>query len=177
MPGDQLDRLAVAEVVTTTVFLSELGEWRRYGENYTDTVVLDYSPSIGESEMRFERSELVAFSRAMLSVFDATQHQVTNVIVDLDGDQAVARSQMRASHRIGEDVWVRGGVYIHRLERNASGWKIWSQTRVALYEEGSRVVARRASEQGAALLEARDRHAVKDQDPGDGTRQHMNQEN
>lgn len=151
--GGLLERLEVIEVVTTTVLLSEIGEWERYASRFADEVVIDYSPSIGSGEQRLSRDKMIQFSRNSLASFDATQHQVTNTQVDIEGGVATARSYMRATHRIGADVWVKGGIYVHRLRRDAGGqWRIHYQRRIALYEEGDATVFARAAARMSAAL-------------------------
>jgi len=142
-----VERLRIAEVVSTAVVFAELGEWERYARCFADEVTIDYSPSIGDGPQTLSRERMMAFSRASMAAFDATQHQITNVQVERDGDAARTRSYMRATHRIGRDVWVRGGIYVHRLVRGADGrWRIHAQRRISLYEEGDATVYERGAD-------------------------------
>jgi hypothetical protein len=58
----------------------------------------------------------------------ATQHQLGNHRIELDGDEAVCRTYVEAMHVAlvdGEEEWcLVGGEYNDRLRRTPSGWRI-----------------------------------------------------
>ena len=61
--------------------------------------------------------------------FSFMQHMSSQLVIELDGDQAVARSTLRAIHvqtlrQGGENEWVIYGTYRDELVRTEEGWRI-----------------------------------------------------
>lgn len=63
---------------------------------------------------------------------------------------ATATSHVRATHWIGTESWTVGGIYTHRLERGADGWRVTRMRLQRLYEEGDRGLVERAARRAAA---------------------------
>ncbi len=84
-------------------------------------------------------SEAFAESAARgLSAYALTQHRISNIIIDVEGDYAWCESYCLARHRIpGEDgpdsdfLW--GGRYVDRFERRDGEWRILRRTVVHDY--------------------------------------------
>ena len=73
-----------------------------------------------------------------LSAYTLTQHRISNVIIDVEGDHAWCESYCLARHRIpsegGPDsdfLW--GGRYVDRFERRDGEWRILRRTVVHDY--------------------------------------------
>jgi hypothetical protein len=63
--------------------------------------------------------------RRMREVYEATQHRISNVLIDLDGDVADVESYVIAVHALpGNRIEVAGGRYIDRFGRREGEWKI-----------------------------------------------------
>jgi hypothetical protein len=60
------------------------------------------------------------------SAFDGTSHQVTNIMIELDGDRATSESYVTAANRIlgGDKVYVIRGRYQDRWSRRGGEWRI-----------------------------------------------------
>lgn len=73
-------------------------------------------------------SDIVARWQTVLPGYDYTQHQITNHLVEVNGDEATARSVVHATHVLTEngttDHWIFLGDYEHHLVRTRAGWKI-----------------------------------------------------
>lgn len=95
------------------------------------------------------RADLVEQWRTALQGFDATQHQITNVSVNLSGDDASTLSHVRAVHWIDGRFWTVGGIYTHRVIRAAEGWRVAFMAIQRLYEEGDRSVQEAAAARSA----------------------------
>ncbi|KAF1686804.1 serine aminopeptidase domain-containing protein [Pseudoxanthomonas taiwanensis] len=80
------------------------------------------------------------------------RHQplVTNTHVEGAGAVATAPRHVRATHWIGTESWTVGGIYTHRLERGADGWRVTRMRLQRLYEEGDRGLVERAARRAAA---------------------------
>lgn len=148
-PLSAQDQLAVTQTVTGIGLYSDLREWGRVLTMLAEQVTTDYVSVFGGDVETASRTDLVGQWRATLRGFDATQHLVTNVAVGGSGDEATARSQVRATHRIDDRFWILGGVYTHRLVRTADGWRVIFMGIQRLYEEGDRALVQEASRRSA----------------------------
>ncbi len=74
-----------------------------------------------------DRDSYVAWVTEALSAFAETHHQITNQVIDVDGDTAHMRSYVQATHVMGSDagrLLILWGIYDDRLVRTADGWRI-----------------------------------------------------
>jgi 3-phenylpropionate/cinnamic acid dioxygenase small subunit len=115
------DRFAIHEVIALHGHIADDHDWDRWGELYTDDVVMDLA-DFGHGTLRGVR-ELRALSIAQRD--DPGQplgHHVTNtVLVARDGDHVRARSKGLAVMRDGTSGTV---VYEDTLRREPGGWRI-----------------------------------------------------
>jgi len=120
-----LDREAAMAVVTCYASALDARDWSAYRALFTDEIAIDYG-AIGSLAATVPADEWTNRCRA-LEGFDATAHQLHNIMVAIDGDRATVTSIVDAVHIVG----VGGrtllgdliGRYTHRLVRR-SGWKI-----------------------------------------------------
>lgn len=104
------------------------GATANYGSGWTDAV--EWSRGVLE--------RLAAMTRTM--------HALSNIIIDLDGDEARAETYCQAYHLLpGEDGphrMIVGGRYLDRLVRTAAGWRIQKRTYVMDWNETDPSTAR-----------------------------------
>ena len=71
---------------------------------------------------------------AALKGMHRTQHAISNILIDIDGDTARAETYCQAYHEIdgpsGRVEMVVGGRYLDRLERRNGAWRIADRTYV-----------------------------------------------
>ncbi|MGW0313599.1 nuclear transport factor 2 family protein [Streptomyces flavidovirens] len=77
-----------------------------------------------------------------LGGYDATQHLITNHLVDIEGDTAVCTAAFQATHRLatahGSALWTLGGTYRFGLVRTAGhGWRISSVVMTTVWADGN----------------------------------------
>lgn len=136
------DRIAIQDVICSISIHSDLKEPAEVYQYYTDDAVMDYSSLFGEANasnpVRVSRQRIMEFFPG----FDATHHQTTNFQIDINGDDATSRAQVRAAHRIDQDLWVVAGTYRHKLRRTAKGWKIYHHGFDLAYIEGEDLIER-----------------------------------
>lgn len=117
-----LDREAAAAAVTRYAAALDARDWHAYRALFTDEIAIDYG-SIGSL---VAADEWTNRCRA-LEGFDATAHQLHNIIATIEGDRATVTSIVDAVHVVGvEDRALLGdliGRYTHQLVRQG-GWKI-----------------------------------------------------
>ena len=135
------DRLAIADVVASVAYLADARDWDALRTLYADSVRVDYTSLNGGEPATVQADELIASWRGLLPGFDATQHLLGPVLVELDGDRAVARTHVRALHRIagaeGGEEWVVGGHYTYSLARQGDRWVVTDHTLGNAYQQGN----------------------------------------
>ncbi|MEZ5274073.1 MAG: nuclear transport factor 2 family protein [Ilumatobacteraceae bacterium] len=148
------DRLAVEEVLYRFADGLDRRDWAQYRAVFTDEIDLDYSSyrptSIGTSG----RLTTGWRAAALFPGLDATQHTITNPIVELDGDRASHPPYVRADHVYvgapGGDIYTLGGYYDDGLVRTDGGWRIHRKSLHMRWQEGNRPLMQLALERAQA---------------------------
>lgn len=116
------DRLAVDEVLVRYcrgIDRCDAAELRRV---FAPDAMLDYGAGPQARDAMID--QLMAGLRAMR----LTQHSISNVLVEIEGDRARAETYCTALHIFGLPgqaiEMVVGGRYLDRLERREAGWQI-----------------------------------------------------
>jgi len=121
------DRLEINDLLVRYSHHLDRGDWdglRR--EVFTPDAVIDYSElggSVGDLE------ETLAFLSSAMPMFKSYQHLVANSVVEIDGDEATARTicfNPMVFEKPGGDehVFYCGLWYVDRLVRTPEGWRI-----------------------------------------------------
>ncbi|WP_225993290.1 nuclear transport factor 2 family protein [Actinomadura rudentiformis] len=136
------DRLAVVETCTRMAWHADQREWDLLAGIFADSVTLDYTSLNGGEPAELSPEQIVAGWSATLGSFDATQHLITNHLVDVDGDTAVCTASFQATHRLanplGAPLWTLGGTYRFDLVRTGSGWRISGVVMTATWADGNK---------------------------------------
>lgn len=115
-----LDRQAIVDCIHRYARGVDRGDADLLRSAYHPDAVEDHGAFIGEVD------GLVAFLAWAHRPFDGYQRFVTNVTVELDGDEAHAESYWLCVLRreAAGPLLVDGGRYVDRLERRDGGWRI-----------------------------------------------------
>jgi len=124
-PSDQqylLDRLAIADLLTTYAHAVDTRDWDLFRSVFTDEAEIDYTNAGGIAGTVTEVADWLART---MQLFSATQHLVSNMMVTIDGDTASARAMFYNPMRFADDgpFFHCGGWYNHDLVRTADGWR------------------------------------------------------
>lgn len=123
MSTQQRDRAAVIEVVENIARGADLHQWSVVRASFAPEVMLDY----GTPET-LTPSAIIGRWEPLLEAFDATQHQLAQIDVTIEGDLATASAGFQATHWLhgvaGGDVWTLSGRYEYELVRLADGWRV-----------------------------------------------------
>ncbi len=97
-------------------------DWALMGSVFTPDARLDYTSVDGPAG---GRDEIVGWLERSLAPVPMTQHFITNVEIELDGDRATARAMFYNPMQLpGMDVVCTcGGNYHHALVRTPDGWR------------------------------------------------------
>ena len=127
---------------------------------FTDEVTMDFEDYGGPPVQTLKADDWVRAVETLISGLDATQHVMTNPIVDVDvdADTAVCRMYMKAEHFLKNDQgnfdFAIGGYYVDRLKRIDGRWLITAVTLKLFWSRGNRHIMTLAAERGAKRLGA-----------------------
>lgn len=129
-------RIDVAETVYSFAYGIDRRDWAGYRAIFVDPpgeITFDYESYSGRPAARMTADEWLATVRPLFDGLDATQHTMSNPIVDLepDGRSARCRVYMQAAHflwrdEVDEPEFTIGGYYDDHLVMDGSGtgWRI-----------------------------------------------------
>jgi 3-phenylpropionate/cinnamic acid dioxygenase small subunit len=132
------DQLAIHEVMYRYGMAVDRRDWDLYRQVFTDDASIDYSESGGP---RSDLEAAVTWLAEVLEPFAGLHHNMTNHVVELEGDAARSCTYYLAVHSLAdgrgaETVLVVGGFYQDRLRRTASGWRIAERVERMVWTDG-----------------------------------------
>ncbi|MFC8424666.1 nuclear transport factor 2 family protein [Streptomyces sp. NPDC057236] len=134
-----MERLHVVDTCTRMAWHADQCEWDELAEVFADQVTLDCTSLNGGEPVTLTPARIVDGWRTGLGVYTATQHLLTNHLVDLDGAGAVCTAAFQATHRKTDDsLWTLGGSYRFDLLRKDDGWRITGVVMTVVWSEGER---------------------------------------
>jgi SnoaL-like domain len=135
-----LDRIEVTEAVYRYAQGIDSRDWLMYRSIFGVEVFIDFSSFNGQPATKIPSDDWVARVRPLFMGLDATQHTMTNPIVQIDGDDATCTMYMRADHVLTRDsgeVWFSiGGYYVDTLRRTQDTWLITGVTLNVRWSKG-----------------------------------------
>ena len=131
-PDELCDKYAITELLYRYATAVDTKDWKKMESVFTEDAPLDYS-SVGYQPG--PRDEVLAQLQKALSYLPMSQHFVTNVEVDLDGDRATVRAMFYNPMQLpGVDgLTYCGGNYHHEVVRTEDGWKSCRLTEESLW--------------------------------------------
>ncbi|HEX2133316.1 MAG TPA: nuclear transport factor 2 family protein [Actinophytocola sp.] len=153
------DREAITDTVVRMGWFLDRRDWTGLRDLFTDRVYTDYTdlwggePREGTVEQLLSTTAQGSWRRTMDGL-EATQHLITNVLVDVTADEARATANVLGVHRLtnphGSPLWTVGGTYDFGLTRTAAGWRINAITYRISWVDGNQQVLFRAAMATAA---------------------------
>lgn len=148
-PEELVDRARITDHVLKYATGIDRHQWDLYRSIFADEIVMDFSSWSGQPAAPMAADDWVAGVRATLEPFDATQHVLTNFVVEVDGDTATCTCYMAAHHHLvtGDlrEMHSIGGFYVHQIRRNGDGWLIHRTQLNVTWEMGDRGLFERAA--------------------------------
>jgi hypothetical protein len=148
------DHQLVCETVYTYAYGIDTRDWLRYRAIFASEVAIDftsYNPTRPAAVMSADA--WVASVRPLFTGLAATQHTMTNPLVEVDRDRAVCTMYMQAAHALdhgNDDAWFTiGGYYRDTLVRTPDGWRIDGVTLTVLWRRGDESIMVAAAKRGA----------------------------
>lgn len=116
------DKLEIHELLARYARGVDTKDWALYRSVFTPDATIDYSSAGAAAGTR---DEVAAWLEAGFEHIPMTQHFISNIEVELDGDRAKVRAMFYNPMQLPgtSDLSYCGGYYHHELARTADGWK------------------------------------------------------
>lgn len=146
------DRELIIDTTTRVAWYADQRRWDNLADLFAEQVVLDYTSLVGGEPATVAPADIVRSWKATLGGLDATQHLISNHLVDVhaDGNTAMATAQFVATHLLatshGGPIWTLGGHYRWTLGQEGGVWRIESMTMTATWASGNQQIMTDAAE-------------------------------
>ncbi len=144
------DREEICETKYRYAYGLDGKDWELYRSIFRDEITMDFSSFSGQPAATMAADAWVAACRALFEGLDASQHQMSNPLVEIDGDEARCRMYVQAEHFLlndqGDDSFSLGGYYDDRLVLTPEGWQIAAVTLHVKWNRGNRHIMQLALE-------------------------------
>lgn len=144
-----IQRAAVADTLNRLMFAVERRDFKLAAHQLADEVTLDYTSLFGGVPQRLSSEAVIEQWSAVFQRLRATQHTLSNQLVDVTKDDAVSTCYVQALHHLpytdGGSKWMLYGYYEHELVKTTDGWKITSMKLIATHQEGNTSLLRAAA--------------------------------
>jgi len=142
------DELAVAETVYRYALGVDTRDWAMYRAQFADRVHVDFSSYSGRPPADIAADDWVAGVQPLFTGLHATQHMMTNPLVDVDGDTARIRMYVQATHVLDPadpaSVFTVGGYYDDDLVRSGDRWIFTGVKLTVLWRTGDQSIMEKA---------------------------------
>jgi hypothetical protein len=144
------DEAEIADLICSYAAGIDMRDWTLFRSCFTDEIETDFR-TIGDMDLfRGPADDWVKVVRGFIEGLDSSQHLMGNIAVEVDGDQAVARSYVQAQHMLatdlGEPQYILAGHYRHELVRTPQGWRSRKYGLTIQWTSGNRYLLQLASE-------------------------------
>lgn len=146
------DRRDIGELIMRYATALDTRDWALLEAVFTNDAVADYGELAGGVHRGVDA--IARTCRSALTGLDATQHMITNVAIEIDGDDARASCCLHAQHVLnrpdGPAMFTVGGIYRDRLRRMSAGWRIAHRELRPIWTRGDEGLFAEAAERAAA---------------------------
>lgn len=130
-------------------------DWGLYRSIFTDEVRMDFGSYNGAEARTLAADDWVAGVVPLFTGLDATQHSMSNPLVEVEGATARCRMYMQAAHFLFDDPepeFTIGGYYDDSLVRLDDGWRISGVTLTVWWRRGNFEIMSVAARRGRETL-------------------------
>jgi len=147
--SDEIEAARARAAAVAMTALVDVHDWERVESFFAPEVTVDYSSLFPVEPETLRREELMARWRQLVPGFDATRHVLTDVEVEVEGDEASGTAEVVGTHYLDGDTWTPSGRYLYRLRKIGGDWKISALTYANEREHGDRGLVERAAAKAA----------------------------
>jgi len=123
-----MEKIEINDVINRLFVNTDLRTWETVEACFADSVNLDYTSLVGGEPLQVTPSQIMVGWKSLLPGFQATHHQVSNFLIDLDGNEAACSANGIAYHYLpnqeGENFWTVVGTYDFQLAKQGQDWKV-----------------------------------------------------
>ena len=142
-----IDRAEITDLLTRYARAVDTKDWDLFRGVFTADARIDYTQVGGVAG---DLDTVVGFLSAVIPMFEAMQHLISNVDIAIDGDEAKVTAMVYNPIKLPDSpVWATGGWYHHELVRTADGWKSRSLVEEASWFHGVPEPAKPADDDSA----------------------------
>ena len=139
-PQELADRAEIHDVIVRYGWAIDTKDWALLDTCFTADAEVDYSSNPGGKKGPY--AQIRSWLEKMISAFPVTQHLMSNISVELDGDRATTRTmvtnpQGAATKDGGLHFFFVGARYDDDFVRTDQGWKIAKRVETTLWFQGS----------------------------------------
>jgi len=121
-----VDKSSIRELLIRYAYAIDFRDWKSYEQIFTKDAIIDYTAFDGP---RGSVQTAVEYLKKALTPFESTQHTISTILIDLQGDTAYTRSicQCPMVWRSGDGrshVFFCGLWYKDKIVRTPTGWLI-----------------------------------------------------
>lgn len=133
------DRIEIQDLLTRYTVAIDSKDWKLLDTCFTPDAELDYTSTGG---IRGSYPEVRAWLEKALAAFPMTVHYISNSSVELDGDEARARTYVINPMGFPREdgslhIFTVGGYYVDELVRTPEGWRIRRRREDQAFLDGS----------------------------------------
>ncbi len=155
------DEAQIRSNLTSFSTLADQDAYEYLGRLFAPSVRVDYTSLFGGEPEKVDRAELMKRWAGFLPGFDTTYHELSNLQVSLQEQDAAATVDFTASHWLGTDgFWAVSGRYDFVLIKRDGNWLITSVKVTGTGEQGSRDLLEKVGAFAEENLEARNARKV-----------------
>jgi 3-phenylpropionate/cinnamic acid dioxygenase small subunit len=119
-----LDKIAIQETAARYAAGPDQRRWELWEKLFTDPIELFLSPR-SEETRKISRAKWIELERNICDSYAATQHSLSNFLIEINGDRAVCQVNVQARHFVKDTESHDGyGYYTFHMIRSGDGWKI-----------------------------------------------------
>ena len=143
---EKTDIALIETLVQSMAVLPDLRLFKVLETLLTDEVVVDYTSLVGGEPHEETPKGVIRRWKESLCGFDATQHKLENIVVELKGQEATVKANATATYFLNEHIWEGKGRYVFGCRFTADGWKINKLQFNFESEKGKRDILEKARE-------------------------------
>ncbi len=133
------DRLQIDDLLTRYTVAIDTKDWNLLDRCFTPDAHVDYKSSGG---IAGSYPEVRAWLEQALAAFPMTMHFIANTTLELDGDEARAKTYVLNPMGSPKDdgslhIFTVGAYYLDKLVRTGEGWRIAERIEEQAFMEGS----------------------------------------
>ena len=129
-----IDRAEITDLLTRYARAVDRQDWDLFRTVFTPDAHIDYTQVGG---IAGDLDTVVGFLAEVMAMFEAMQHLVSNIDIDIDGDEAKVTAMVYNPLKLPDSpIWATGGWYHHELVRTADGWRSRSLVEEAGWFDG-----------------------------------------